>query len=269
MKRIDGWINAVHPEFIPPFDPALIEIGLRRSPNVMQNMAAYTGLPALVDLMDAAGVEKGVLTDAYGSPLLEKIIDRAMEDYPDRFAGAVAVHPSTARADIRRVRDYKKRGYKSIKVLGVFSGLAYDDPKYFPIYAACEEEGLVLSCAVGLPHIPISNQPQRPMALDPVLEHFPDLEVVMCHGGLPWAAECVALMRKWPRLSWMSSVLGEHRLPQEIIEFGNDDGADRLMWATDFPVLSFEEKALTGKRAHFNGEAGENYAWKTAERIFF
>ena len=91
----------------------------------------------------------------------------------------------------------------------------------------------------------------------------------MCHGGLPWPAACVAMMCKWPRLYWMSSVLNEHRVPQEIIDFGNFDGFDSLMWATDFPALSFEEKMPTGDNAHFQGEAAEFYAWKTAQRIFF
>lgn len=269
MKLIDCWLNAHHPEFAPPFDPELLEIGTKRSPNLLKNSAEYTGLDAVVDLMDSGGVAKAVITDPYGSELLQSAVDTAIETHPDRFVGCVAVQPSSALQDMRKIRSYRERGYRAIKVLGVFSGLPYDHPKYFPIYAACEEESLVLSCTVGMPHIPISDQLQDPMALDVVMEHFPSLNVAMCHGGLPWAASCVALMRKWPRLYWMSSVIAEQRLPREIIDFGNDDGADRLMWATDFPALSFDEKRPEGANNHFTGDAAENYAWKTAERIFF
>ena len=269
MRLIDGWLNAHHPEFSPPFDPKLLGTATRRSPNVLKNTAAYTDLPAVIALMDAAGVSKAVMTDPYGSEHLQSAVETAIEAHPDRFGGCVAVLPHSALGDMRRIRSYKQRGYCAIKVLGVFSGLPYDHPKYFPIYAACEEEGLVLTCTVGMPHIPISDQHQDPLTLDVVMEHFPGLDVVMCHGGLPWAAACVALMRKWPRLHWMSSVIAEQRLPREIIEFGNDDGGDRLLWATDFPALSFDEKAPKNSKAHFHGETSENYAWKNAERLFF
>ena len=268
MKLIDCRLNAWHPDFVSPIDPKAYAAAVKRVPNIAANRQIHRDLPALVEAMDESGVANAVMCAQYDSDLLQRAIEYAREQYPGRFVGAASVEPQAASIDVAKVRRLAERGYASICLTSAISGVAYDDARYFPIYAACEEAGLVVDCQVGLPHAPISNQTMHPLTLDPVLDHFPDLTIVMYHAGLPWAAECVAMMRKWPRLCWMSSAVAEHRMPREIIDFGNDDGDDRLMWGTDFPALSFEEKEPAGANAHFAAEAAENYAWRTAERIY-
>ena len=268
MKLIDCRLNARHPDFVSPIDPKLYAGAIKRAPNLAVNRQVHRELSAVVEAMDAAGVAEAVMCAQYDSGLLRSAIEDAKAQYPGRFVGAAAVEPQTAAVDVAKVRELATRGYASICLTSAISGLAYNDPKYFPVYAACEEEGLVVDCQVGLPQIPISNQTMHPLTLDPVLDHFPDLTIVMYHAGLPWAAECVAMMRKWPHLYWISSAVSEQRIPREIIDFGNDDGGDRLMWGTDFPALSFAEKQPVGANAHFAGEAAENYAWKTAEKVY-
>lgn len=270
MRQIfDCWVNAISSDFQPPWNPKVGEALAKRFPNLEAASAAYTDIEALIGLMDEAGVTKAILSDPYGSEALRKVILSAIDRYPDRFLGAAAVHPTIASEDKMLVRNLKSQGFVAIKLLGVFSGLPYDHPKYFPIFSICEEEHLVVTCNVGMALVPISAQHQDPLTLDIALAHFPDLKIVMCHGGLPWADTCVALMRKWPNLYWIPSDIATDVMPSSIVDYGRTDGKDRLMMATGFPALSFEEKVSeVGSGGLFEGEAAENYAWKNANRVF-
>ena len=265
---IDCWVNVRSPDFVPPFSEKVFAALAKRFPTSVAD-ESYKDAADLVSMMDSAGVTKAVLTDPYDSEPLRVEIERSMADFPDRFIGATAIIPSTAAVDKQRILEFKARGFSVIKVLGVFSDLPYDDPKFFPVYHVCEEEQLTVTANVGLPLVPISTQTQNPIQLDAVLEHFPDLNVVMCHGGLPYADTCVALMRKWLNLYWMSSAIPQKMMPDSIVEYGNTDGQDRLMLATDFIAYPFEEKiAEVQPGGLFSGEAAENYAWRNAERVF-
>jgi predicted TIM-barrel fold metal-dependent hydrolase len=79
------------------------------------------------------------------------------------------------------------------------------------------------------------------MLLEPVLADFPELTVVTRHGGEPWVAETIALMRSWPNLHYSTSAFAPRYYPAEIIDFANRDGADRVLYAGYFPSgLSLE-----------------------------
>ncbi|MGB0922099.1 MAG: amidohydrolase family protein [Alphaproteobacteria bacterium] len=271
MKAIDAWVNPFCADFEPPFSPKAVERMMARAPQVMENTMTAPDIPSLLAVMDASGVEKAVLTDPYGSDLFKVEVEKGIEAAPDRFAGCAAIHPTTAANDKRVVRELKAKGYKAIKFLSVFSEMAYDDPRYFPIYAACEEEEMIATFTVGLPYIPISNQPQNPLTLEPALQHFPDLNFVMCHGGVPWAETCVALMRKWENLYWMSSALDQGALPAAIVEFALAGGSDRLMYATDFPAHSFQQSLSDSLllQDEIPAHVREEFAYGVANRLFF
>ena len=269
MEIIDGWVNAISPDYQLPWDKNVEMAINKRFPNYAANSAAYQDTDTLIGLMDEAGVSKAVLCDPHGSEALRIAIVDALARYPDRFIGSAAVHPTKAAQDVGLVRRLKADGFSAVMCLGVFSGLPYNHPKYFPIFATCEEEQLVVTCNVGLALVPISGEQQNPLTLDPALEHFPDLSIIMCHGGLPWAESCVAMMRKWSNLHWMPSDIATHVMPQSIIDYGRTDGSDRLLLATGFPALSFRDKVSeVAEGGLFTGEAAENYAWRTASRLF-
>ena len=79
---------------------------------------------------------------------------------------------------------------------------------------------------------------QHPLTVDDVCSFFPELTVVLQHGGEPWEALCVKLMVKYPRLYYMTSAFLPKYIPRSIIDYTNARGADRIMYASDYPLLS-------------------------------
>jgi predicted TIM-barrel fold metal-dependent hydrolase len=78
------------------------------------------------------------------------------------------------------------------------------------------------------------------MPIDDMAEFFPELKIVLQHGREPWAGVCVKLMVKWPNISYMSSAIALRHIPQEIIYYVNAWGADRVMFASAYPLLRHE-----------------------------
>ena len=128
---IDCWVNVRSPDFVPPFSEKVFAALAKRFPTSVAD-ESYKDAADLVSMMDSAGVTKAVLTDPYDSEPLRLEIERSVADFPDRFIGATAIIPSTAAVDKQRILEFKARGFSVIKVLGVFSDLPYDDPKFFP-----------------------------------------------------------------------------------------------------------------------------------------
>ena len=78
------------------------------------------------------------------------------------------------------------------------------------------------------------------------------------------------MMRKWQKLHWMSSALPLYKIPRTIVDFGNTDGSDQLMYASDFPGYSLGDGAAEMEPgALFEEHVIEKYAWKNAQRVFF
>jgi hypothetical protein len=116
----------------------------------------------------------------------------------------------------------------------------------------------------------VPGRVQDPITLDQVCADFPELTVIMSHGGNPWAEVCVALMQRWSNLYYMSSAYSPKRIPAPVVDYLNGRGADKIMWASDYPVLEFarcrEQIAAMPIR---DEERRRAFAHDNAQRVLF
>ncbi len=88
-------------------------------------------------------------------------------------------------------------------------------------------------CVPG-PRVPFASQ--RVDLLDEVCWFFPELKIVMRHGGEPWDDLAVKLLLKWPNLYYSTSAFAPRRYPKSVIDFANTRGADKVMFAGYYAV---------------------------------
>ncbi len=81
---------------------------------------------------------------------------------------------------------------------------------------------------------------QDPIHLDRVCLHFPELKLCMAHGADPWWGVAIRLMIKYKNLHLMTSAYAPKYLPAELLHFMNTRGQDKILFASDHPVLSFQ-----------------------------
>src|SRR5438046_10458686 len=77
-------------------------------------------------------------------------------------------------------------------------GLPADDRRYYPFYAKCVELGIPLSIHTSANWTSVAvNDLGHPRHLDPVARDFPELRIIMSHGGYPWVLEACLLAWKY------------------------------------------------------------------------
>ncbi len=196
-------------------------------------------LKEIMALMDEVGVEKGLVgisVEGDHGPNLEVI-----EKYPNRFAGYVHLNPYFGMDHVRKleklVKDHK--GIKAASVCAFEIQAPYNDKIYYPVYAKCAELDIPIIVYVGMPGPRVPGECQNPMHLDEVCWFFPELRVVMRHGGMPWEAVCISLMLKWPNLYYSTSAMLPKWIPKDIIYYANTRGKDKVMYAGYYPYIDF------------------------------
>ncbi|HBO54410.1 MAG TPA: amidohydrolase, partial [Janibacter terrae] len=124
-----------------------------------------------------------------------------------------------------------------LKLHPVHGGFTCDDPMLYPAYQVLVEEGapLVVHCGTST-FAGSSNQYADPSHLLAVTRDFPELDIVLAHGGRGWWYEQAAFMAMSNPRVWIElSGLPPKRLPQYYAAAGLERLAKKMIFATDWP----------------------------------
>ena len=266
IRAIDCWVNpmtsARGASDAPEFLKTVARDYFKREEEVFRG----TPLDEMVAAMEAAGVERAILTCDVNDP---KPVAEMARRYPGRFLLSVVLDPmggmATMRAMERAVREF---GVRLVRLVPFLFNRPPNDKVCYPIYAKAIELDVVVSVNTGIPGPPMPAEPQRPLYLDEVCLFYPDLKLVMAHGADPWWGEAIRLLLKYPNLHMMTSAYLPKYLPEELVRFMNTRGQTKVMFATDFPFLPFDRAVAEAKALPFREGVLERYLRQNALDLF-
>lgn len=167
-----------------------------------------------------------------------------LNKYPTRFFAEIRVDSNAGMVAVKQIDQLSRRhpNVRSVMVLPCLCNpqVPIDDKKNYPIYAKCSELGLVVNINVGVPGPRVPYKCQHPGLLDEVAWFFPDLKMVMRHGGDPWTDLCVKLLLKWPNLYYSTSAWAPKHYPKNILQFAEKRGRDKVLFAGYYPWITYE-----------------------------
>jgi predicted TIM-barrel fold metal-dependent hydrolase len=217
--------------------------------------------------MDLWGIEKGLI--GVGDPAGTGA--QALQRFPDRFIPSSSADPNEGMAGIGRlVREHETFGTRAIGVFpaGTFPQVPINDKKMYPIYAKCVELGVPIFCCAGIPGPRLKAGCQHVELIDEVMYDFPDLVFVTRHGCEPWTELAVKLMLKWPGLHYSTSAFAPKYYPQDIIDYANTRGSDKIIYAGYFPMgLSLERIMTEMVHVGFKDEVWPKFLRTNALRV--
>jgi len=158
--------------------------------------------------LDAAGITRSVITgfdekSTCGVTFVHNDSVAALaERHPDRFvpfAGADIMAGSSAVGEFERW--VLERGFRGLSLRPFMIGRPATDPAYVPFYAKCVELGVPLSIHTSANWT--RTRPSdlgHPRHIDDVACRFPELTIVMSHGGYPWVLEACLIAWKHPNV---------------------------------------------------------------------
>lgn len=160
-----------------------------------------------------------------------------VEANPRRFRPVANVNPHLhfpVAAELTRQLDH---GAAALKLHPVHGGFRMDDPALFGAYAVLVERGVPLVVHCGTSSFPGSmNELADPALLYPVLRQFPDLHVVLAHGGRGWWYDAAAFLALSHETVWIElSGLPPKRLPTYYQRHDLGRLARRFVFGTDWP----------------------------------
>jgi uncharacterized protein len=219
--------------------------------------------------MDRWGIERGLI--GVGGGELGAIGVRALSQHPDRFIPSIAADPNRGMNDIRFIQKaYETWGIRAVGLFpsGTFPQVAINGKQMYPIYAKCAELGIAVFCCAGIAGPRLKSAPQHVEHIDEVMFDFPDLVFVTRHGCEPWTELAVKLMLKWPNLYYSTSAFAPKYYPQDIIDYANTRGSDKVIYAGYFPMgLSLERIMTEMPSVPFKDEVWPKFLRDNALRV--
>jgi hypothetical protein len=201
---------------------------------------------ALLEVMDQSGVWRVGLVN-YPSPDIMGFDDstntfaaKYARANPERllpYGGVHARYTTDPAGDVDRLVDLGIRLLKIHPPHQGFPANAYTDglDALGAIYRRCEERGLPVMVHTGTSIFPGARSKYgNPMELDDVAIDFPDLRLVMAHGGRPlYMEEAFFILRRHRSIRLDVSGIPPLKLLDyfpRLVEIG-----DRVLWGTDWP----------------------------------
>ena len=229
-------------------------------------------LPEVLDEMDALGVERAVLIARM--PDVSARTRKFVEERPDRFSlGLGGFDFMRPMPSIRTLTSM----VADLPVAYTISGPSFwgdgmyppDHAVYFPLYTkACELE-LPVCLNTGIPGPPLPAEAQNPIHLDRVCIRFPELKLCMVHGADPWWDLAIRLMIKYRNLRLMTSAWAPKRLPESVLHYLRTRGKNRIIFASDSPVLSQTRCITEATELDLEPDVLDAYLYGNAQEFFF
>jgi uncharacterized protein len=200
-----------------------------------------------LDYLDACGVERAVLVNyvapeviGYSEKTNDFVSTYARVD-PDRLIAVGGIrpdHPAPA-AEVRRLhRALGIRGLKLHPPHQLFRPNGYVDgelPSLRALYEECEREQLPIIFHTGTSVFPRArNRFSDPLLVEDVAIDFPDLPIVLAHGGRPvWMSTAVFLARRFKNVWLEISGVPPAHLLEYFPHLERDAG--KVLFGTDWP----------------------------------
>lgn len=280
IRAIDAVVNPITPEILklrPDWTREFYTAKLGRDARVTKG---YTYEQTL-RLMDEARIERAFLIAAKigqlglsGSwHLPYEIIAKAVKAHPDRFSGIAGVDPTEGMAGVRALeRAVADHGFIGAHSYPHWFELPPDHARYYPFYAKCVELGVPIQLQVGQSLVYEPRRPLRsvgrPISLDAVACDFPELKLIGIHIGIPWAEEMIAMAWKHANIYIVADAHAPKHWPAPFVKYLNSYGQDKVMFGTDFPVLSFERMRNEVEALGLKPEVLQKFLRANALRVY-
>jgi len=220
--------------------------------------------------MDKFGVDRA-LVDVVGLGS-GSYAELAVRQHPDRFLGLLCVDPNMGMEAVREI----DLAVAELNIVGVSTMPAITVPqvpinskKAYPIYSKCVERNLTVFTLTGIPGPQVPFYPQKVEHLDEVCSFFPELKVVMRHGGEPWTDMAIKLMVKYPNLYYSTTAFTPRHYPKNITDFANSSrGVHKVLFGGHFAMgLTYEKIFSEMEHLSLKDEVWDFFLHKNLENI--
>jgi uncharacterized protein len=265
----------VHLEPYNQIKPAVLDILLERIPDRERIARLMEDPRAFLEHLDSVGVERACLINYVAPEVMgftedaNRMVGEFAREDRKRLIPFGSVHPKRSKnpkRDVERLESkWEMGGMKIHPPHQLFAANAYADgkmPALRTIYQTAERIGMPVTVHTGTSIFPGARSKfGDPMALDDVAQDFPDLTILMAHGGRPlWCDTAFYLLRRHPKMYLDISSIPPRRLLEWFPRL--EEIAAKVVFGSDWPG-----PGIPGIREELDGIRGLPLKGSTLEQI--
>ena len=225
--------------------------------------------------LEAEGVDVAVLLPEY-SPLatgIQPVEDLLpiVEHNPARMRFLANVNPHLHDPSVAEFERQLALGAVGLKLHPVHARFSPNDAVLWPLYVRCQEAGLPVVFHCGTSVFPGAlNRFADPGLVDEVAGAFPDLRIVLAHGGRGWWYAAAAFITQMRPNVWIElSGLPPKKLPQYYRNFDLGRLGRKFIFATDWPgIPGIARNAAAVADLGFDRDTLELIFWRNAFSVY-
>ena len=232
-------------------------------------------LAEVVADLDRHQVEWAVITGrdcetTYGSKSNNDSVIEFVKAYPNKFIGFVGLDPHKG---MKAIAEFKAAvndlGLRGAAVDPYLAQIYAHDAKYYPIYAKCCELDVPIVFTTGpatlVPNAIIDHV--APRYIDIVARDFPELKIVISHGGYPWVNEAISVAERNRNVFIDLSEYEYAPMAEAYIQAANTMIPDKVLFASAHPFVDFREALQKYERLQLKAEVRQKILYDNAARL--
>lgn len=192
----------------------------------------------------------------------EEIAEAAMQN-SDIMIAFASIDPHKGKMGLQEARrllnDYRIGGFKFHPTA---QGFFPNDPLAYPLYELIAEHRLPAvfhsghsGIGTGMPagggfRLKYSN----PIHLDDVAVDFPNMKIIIAHPSWPWQDEALSVCLHKPNVYIDLSGWSPKYFPPQLVQYANTKLKDKMLFGSDFPMITPERWIKDFNRAGFREE---------------
>jgi predicted TIM-barrel fold metal-dependent hydrolase len=206
-------------------------------------------LDEVVADMDRHNVVKAVITGrdcetTYGAPSNNDSVIDFVKAYPNKFIGFIGLDPHKGMAAIAEIKaSVEELGMRGAAVDPYLAQIYANDAKYYPIYSKCCELDIPIIFTTGpatlVPGAIIDHA--APRYIDVVARDFPDLKMIISHGGYPWVNEAITVAERNRNVYIDLSEYEHSPMAEAYMQAANTMIPNKVLYASAHPFVHFKD----------------------------
>ncbi len=189
---------------------------------------------------------------------------------PDLFVGFAGLDPHKGSKSVAKLIDLvENKGFTGAALDPIYAQSALNNACYYPIYAACERMGLPIVITSG----PARYTPKtvmdyaNPGYIDQVAADFPDLKIIVSHGGWPFIEEMMGVAFRNKNVYFEASEYEMFPGSDNLVKAGATILQDQMLFASAHPFVNYRDAIKLYETLPFSDEVREKIMWKNAATV--
>jgi predicted TIM-barrel fold metal-dependent hydrolase len=196
--------------------------------------------------------------------------------FPDVLIGWASVDPWQGQKAIQELeRAVTVLGLRGLKLHPITQAFYPDDQRFYPLWAKAAELGIPVIFHTGHTGVGagapggtgLKLKYARPIHLDDVAADFPTLTIIGAHPSWPWQDEMLSVALHKANVYFDLSGWSPKYFSPALIQYANTLLQNKVLFGTDFPVISPERWLADFEAAPFRDEVRPKILLENARRV--